>query len=320
MGAGHDHSHAPGTGAHLSSTRLSAALRRRLSIALVLASGLVIAQLIGSVLTGSLALLTDTAHAVADASGLAVALVAATLMARPATPGRTWGFRRLEVLAALGQGVLLLVVGTYTVVEAVRRLGTPPEVASTELLVFGVVGFALNAAAVGLLASSREANMNMRAAFLEVLNDALGSLAVIVAAVVIATTGFDRADALAALFIAALILPRAWRLVRDTGRVLLEFAPANADLTEISSHLAELPGVVDVHDLHASLIGTGLPVFTAHVVVEDECFSTGRATELLGLVRECVRDHFPVAFDHVTVQMETREGAAQCSALECQPH
>ena len=271
--------------------------RRRLLLVVAITGVIVVAQLVGSVLTGSLALLTDTVHAVADLSGLVVALIAATLMLRPANDRRTWGFRRVEVIAALGQAVLLLVVGAYAVVEGVQRLFAPPEVPAGELLVFGVIGLAANLVGLVVLHGSREANLNLRAAFLEVLNDALGSLGVIVAAVVIWATGFQRADALAGLFIAALILPRAFVILRETTRVLMEFTPEGLDLDEVRRHLSEVDHVVEVHDLHASTVATGLPVLTAHVVLADECFVDGHA-------QGCVAEHFEV--DHTTFQLEAR--------------
>ncbi|GAA3667695.1 cation diffusion facilitator family transporter [Microbacterium marinilacus] len=279
--------------------------RRRLWIAFAITASIVVAQAVGSVLTGSLALLTDTAHALTDASGLLVALVAATLVLRPATSTRTWGFRRIEVMAALGQATLLLGVGLYTAIEGVKRLFEPPEVPAAELLVFGVVGLAANVVAILVLSSSRGANFNMRAAFLEVLNDALGSLGVIVAAIVIATTGFQQADALAGLFIAALIVPRAFTLMRETSRVLMEFTPKGLDLDEVREHILELDHVKDVHDVHASTVATGLPTLTAHVVVEDACFTDGHAAEVLHEVRECVAEHFEVSVQHSTFQIET---------------
>ncbi|MGC5629675.1 cation diffusion facilitator family transporter [Georgenia sp. Z1344] len=280
-------------------------LRLRLIVALVLTVGIVLAQLVGSAVTGSLALLTDTAHAAADAVGLVVAVLAATMMARPATSERTWGFARAEVIAALGQAVLLLAVGVYAAVEAVRRLAAPTEIAATELVVFGVVGLVANLAALAVLGGGREANRNMRAAFLEVLADALGSVAVIVGAVVIRVTGFERADTIAGLVIVALIVPRALRIVRDTGRVLLEYTPRGVDLDDVRTHLLELEHVREVHDLHASEIGTGMPVISAHVVVDDHCFASGHAPEILETIRACVREHFPVSFDHATIQLET---------------
>lgn len=299
MGAGHDHGPASAEAGQPGD------YRRKLWVAFGITAVIVVAQAFGSVITGSLALLTDTAHAAADASGLLVALIAATLMLRPATSKRTWGFRRIEVIAALGQATLLIVVGIYAAIEGVRRLFEPPEVPSTELLVFGIVGLAANITAIAILASSRGANFNMRAAFLEVLNDALGSLGVIVAAIVIATTGFQRADAIAGLFIAALIVPRALKLMRETTSVLMEFTPKGLDLDEVRAHILELEHVEDVHDLHASTVATGLPTITAHVVVKDECFTDGHAAEVLYAVKECVAEHFEVSVNHSTFQIET---------------
>lgn len=279
----------------------------RLAIAATLTCGIVIAQAVGSIMTGSLALLTDTAHALVDASGLIIALTAAILMRRPATGTRTWGLARLEVLAALAQSSLLIGVGAYTAIEGISRLVSPPEVASRELLVFGAIGLVANVVAIAVLAGGRDASLNLRAAFLEVLNDALGSVGVIVAAIVIETTGFARADALAGLFIAALIVPRAVRILREAVRILLESVPAGVDLDDVRSHLLELEHVTGVHDLHASAIGTGMPVLSAHVVVAEECFASAHALEILRDVHECVRTHFPVAFEHATIQLETPE-------------
>lgn len=299
MGAGHHH------GPSAAETGQPGDFRKRLWIAFGITAAIVLAQAIGAVVTGSLALLTDTVHAVADASGLLVALIAATLMLKPADSRRTWGFRRIEVIAALGQSALLLVVGTYAAIEGVRRLFEPPQVPAGELLVFGVIGLVANIVAIAVLATSRGSNFTMRAAFLEVLNDALGSLGVIVAAIVIATTGFLQADALAGLFIAALIVPRAFTLLRETTRVLMEFTPEGLDLDDVRAHILELDHVKDVHDLHASTVATGLPTLTAHVVVDDECFTDGHAAETLLAIRECVAEHFEVAVHHSTFQIET---------------
>ena len=289
MGAGHSHATASGH-------------RGALAVVVALTGSVVVAQAVGAVLTGSLALLTDTVHALTDVAGLSVALVAATLMTRPASGRRTWGFRRIEVIAAFGQAALLLAVGGYAAVEGIRRLIDPPEVPGPELLFFGVIGLAANVAGMLILSSRRDHNMNMRAAFLEVANDALGSLGVIVSAIVIATTGYQRADAIAALFIAALIVPRALLLLRDTARVLMEFAPPDLDLEELRVHLGGVEHVESVHDLHASTVATGLPVLTAHVVVGEECFHDGHSVEILESLRECVAAHFSVA--HATFQLE----------------
>lgn len=298
---GHNHGHDHGT----TPEQADRGTRRRLLIAFGITATIVVAQAVGSVVTGSLALLTDTAHALADASGLMVAVIAATMMLRPPNSKRTWGFARIEVIAALGQAVLLIVVGSYAAVEGVRRLFAPADVPGTELLVFGVIGLIANIAAMMVLASRRGHNFNMRAAFLEVLNDALGSVGVIVAAIVINTTGYQRADTIAALFIAALIVPRAFTLLRQTVRVLMEYAPPGLDLDEVRDHMMKLDHVRDVHDLHASMIGTGLPVISAHVVVEDQCFESGHAPQILEDILTCVKEHFPVSFDHATIQLET---------------
>ena len=299
MGAGHHHGPDADASGHPGD------FRRTLAIAFAITATIVVAQAVGAWVTGSLALLTDTAHALTDASGLLVALVAGTLMLRPSSSRRTWGFRRIEVIAALGQATLLLVVGTYAAVEGLRRLVEPPEVPAGELLVFGVIGLIANAAAIAVLASNRTANLNMRAAFLEVLNDALGSVGVIVAAVVIATTGFLRADAIAGLLIAALIVPRAVKLMRETSSVLMEFTPKGLDLDDVRDHILALEHVREVHDLHASTVATGLPTLSAHIVVEHECFSDGHAADVLRYVKECVAEHFEVAVHHSTFQIET---------------
>src|SRR5699024_2719893 len=172
------------------------------------------------------------------------------------------------------------------------------------------LGLVANILALTVLASSRGANFNMRAAFLEVLNDALGSLGVIVAAMIMATTGFLQADAIASLFIVALIVPRAYTLMRETLSVLMEFTPKGLDLDEVRAHIMGLDHVLDVHDLHASTVATGLPVLTAHIVVRDECFTSGHVAQQLRAVQQCVSEHFDVAIHHSTFQIETADVAA----------
>jgi cobalt-zinc-cadmium efflux system protein len=291
----HDHDHGPADGREQ---------RRRLAIAFGITATILLAEVVGAAVTGSLALLADAAHMLTDTAGLALALFGASLSLRPPSTRRTWGYRRAEVLAALAQSSLLLAVGVYVLVEAVRRLVNPPEIASGALAVFGLIGLVGNVAAMAVLASHRTASFNLRAAFLEVLNDALGSVAVIVAAVVIATTGWLQADAVAALLIGALILPRAARLLRETSAVLLESTPPGLDLDAVRSHLLGVDHVRDVHDLHASLIATGLPVVSAHVVVDDTCFRDGHAPRILDQLQECVARHFDVPVEHSTFQLE----------------
>ena len=304
MSGGHEHSHAGATAA-------TGSHRRRLAIVLALTSTVLLVEVIGALLTGSLALLADAGHMLTDAGGLVIALAAATLATRPATSKRTWGYRRAEVLGATLQAAILFAVGTYIFVEGIRRLFEPPEIATTPVVVFGVVGLVANAIGILVLTrGGRSDNVNMRAAFLEVLNDTLGSVAVIISAVVIALTGWQQADAVASLFIAVLIVPRTIRLLRETISVLLETTPPGLDLDEVRRHLLGVPHVLEVHELHASQITSGLPVLTAHVVVEDSCFEDGHAPQLLDLLQECLADHFPVSVEHSTFQLEARTHAS----------
>jgi cobalt-zinc-cadmium efflux system protein len=288
--------------------------RRRLVLVLAVTCTVLAVEVLGAVLSGSLALLADAGHVLTDVAGLLVAVLAATLAARPATAARTWGFRRAEVLAATVQAALLLAVGVLIVVEAVRRLLEPPPVASAAMLVFGGLGLLGNLLSMAVLSGRRSGNLNLRAAFLEVANDALGSAAVLVAAALIATTGWLRADAVVSLLIGALILPRTLRLLRETADVLLESTPRGLDLDDVRRHLLELPHVHSVHDLHASQIATGLPVLTAHVVVDDSCFHDGHVPQVLDQLQACVAGHFPVAVEHSTFQLEPASHAAHEAA------
>ncbi len=276
--------------------------RRRLAVVLAISVTILAVEVVGAAMSGSLALLADAGHVLTDVAGLTLALVAATLAARPATPQRTWGFRRAEVLAAAVQAAVLLAVGAFVVVEGVRRLVDPPPVAPGVMLVFGAVGLAGNLVGVGVLAGAGRHDLNLRAAFLEVVNDALGSAAVLVAAGVIALTGWLRADAVVSVLIGLLIVPRTWRLLRETVDVLLDATPRGLDLTSVRRHLLEVGHVLAVHDLHAHQVAAGLPVLTAHVVVEDSCYTDGHLRALLDDVQQCLAGHFDV--EHSTVQFE----------------
>jgi cobalt-zinc-cadmium efflux system protein len=296
---GHDHDHgAAGLADH----------RGRLATVLAITVTVLVVEVVGAVVSGSLALLADAAHMLTDVAGLTLGLVAATLARRPATAVRTWGYRRAEILGAAAQAALLLAVGLYVLVEAVQRLFTPADVGSTAMLVFGAVGLLGNMVGLVLLASARADNLNMRAAFLEVLNDALGSVAVLVAAVVIATTGWLRADAVASLVIGMLIVPRTVRLLRETAHVLMESTPAGLDLDAVRARLLSAEHVHEVHDLHATQVATGLPVLTAHVVVDDSCFHDGHLAPMLDELQACLADEFDV--EHSTIQFEARSHAA----------
>lgn len=277
--------------------------RGRLAVVLAISTTILVVEVVGAWVSGSLALLADAGHVLTDVAGLALALVAATVARRPATPQRTWGYHRAEVLAAAAQAAVLLAVGGFVVVESVRRLVEPPEVASGAMVVFGVVGLAGNLVSIGVLLGARGENLNLRAAFLEVVGDALGSVAVLVAALVIHTTGWQRADAVASLVIGVLILPRTWRLLRETVDVLLESTPRGLDLGSVRDHLLGVPHVLQVHDLHATSVATGLPTLSAHLVVEDACFHDGHLTGMLDEVQRCLVGHFDV--EHSTLQFES---------------
>jgi cobalt-zinc-cadmium efflux system protein len=294
----HDHAHATGS-------------RRRLGAVFAIVFAIFVFQLIGSVVTGSLALLIDTGHNAVDLIGIGIALFAATLVHKPAGGQKTWGFRRAEVLAAGAQATLLLGLGVYSLIEGIRRFFVPPEVPGPGLLLFGAIGLVGNIVSIIILSSSKEASLNLKAAFLEVIADALGSVAVIIAAVTIWLFGWDRADAVAALVIAALIVPRAFAILRETGSILLEAAPKELDLEKVKAHIEGVEHVREVHDLHVTRIDSNLPVLTAHVVLADECFYDGHAPRILVALQDCLAEHFEIAIEHSTFQFDRAKDAAQ---------
>ena len=291
----HDHAHdlAPGSGT-----------RRRLAISLVIISGVLVVELVGAALSGSLALLADAGHVTSDIIGLVVALVANVMAARPATDRHTFGFQRLEVLGALVNGLLLSGVAIWVAIEAIRRLIAPAEtsVEALPLLVVGAIGLLANISAFLVIRGGDRSSLNLRGAYLEVLGDLLGSVTAVVAGVVILLTGFHPADSIASLLIAVLIVPRAFSLLRDVVRVLTESAPKNTDVEKIREHLTETAGVVAVHDVHVWTITSGAPVFTAHVVVDPGVFERGETGVMLDKLGDCLRGHFDV--EHSTFQLE----------------
>ncbi len=292
-GPGHDHGHGlTATGRH----------RRALVTVMVLSALIAVGEVAGALISGSLVLLADAAHMAADVSGIGLSLLAAYFAARPPTARRTFGYARAEILAAMVNAVLLLGMATFIAVEAIRRLMSPPTVGSGLLIVFGVIALAVNAVSLLLLRRGQAESLNVRGAFLEVASDALGAAAVIVTGVVIATTGFTRADPIASLAIGLLILPRTWRLLRETVDVLLEASPRGMDLSEVRRHMTTLTGVRDVHELHAWTITSGLPVLSAHVVVEPGVLDDGRCATMLDRLQDCLRGHFDV--EHSTFQLE----------------
>ncbi len=278
--------------------------RRLLAISLGITATVLVVQVIGAVLTGSLALLADAGHMFTDSSGLVIALIAASVAARPADERQTYGYQRAEVFGALLNAVILTALGAWIAVEAVRRLMSPAdaEVRGLPMLVVAVIGLVANGVSLYVLSSAQRTSINVRGAYLEVLGDLLGSVVVLVAAAVIWVTGWMPADAVASLVIAALIVPRAISLLREVFAVLGERAPAGTRVADIRDHILGTEGVVDVHDVHVWQLTRGAPVFTAHVVVAPELFADEGAGELLSRLQTCLSHHFDVA--HSTFQLE----------------
>jgi len=286
----HDHAHARSDS------------RRRIGLALAITLSLLVVEAIGAFLTGSLALLADAGHLATDGIGLAVALAAVTLAGRPASARRTFGLGRLEVLAAAANALLLLGVGGTVLVRAVGRLSQPVPVASGPLLTIGVIGLVGNLVALAVLAGGDRTSLNLRGALLEVLGDALGSIAVVASAVTIGLTGWLQADAVASLMIAALILPRSVLLLRDAAHVLLEGTPPDLDADQVRAALLGIRGVVAVHDLHVWSITAGETAVSAHLVVDGvACLGCGEAS-VLDQAAAVLADRFGLA--HSTVQIE----------------
>ena len=291
MGSGHGHE-LTATNAH----------RKRLLVVLVITFVVLIAEVIGGLIAGSLALLADAGHMLTDSTGLIMALIAAALATRAATVRRTFGLQRAEVLAALANALLLVGVAVWVLIMAVERLRNPAEIRSGLMLAVAVVGVLANLAGLLVLRPAQSTSLNMRGAYLEVFGDLVGSLAVIIAAVLILITGWTPFDAIASLAIVVLIIPRAWSLLRDVVDVLLEATPHGVNLEEVRDHIRQVRGVVDVHDLHAWTITSGVPVLSAHVIVDHACISEGRSGEVLDRLGECLGGHFDVS--HCTFQLE----------------
>ncbi|MFT4258589.1 cation diffusion facilitator family transporter [Microbacterium sp.] len=303
------HDHAPASGGIR-----SAGHRRLLTISLCLTATVMIVQVVGAILTGSLALLADAAHMFTDASALVIALIAAAVASRPADDRRTFGYQRAEVFGALINAVILIVLAGWVGIEAIGRLVVPGdvEVAGPLMLVVAAIGLVANAVSMWLLSRAQRTSINVRGAYLEVMGDLIGSAMVIVAAVVIVTTGWMPADAIASLFIAVMIVPRAVSLLREVFSVLSESAPQGTAIGDIRAHLLGYEGVVGVHDVHVWQLTRGAPVFTAHVLVSPEVLADGRSAALLGQMQACLAQHFDV--EHSTFQIEPAE------ASDCEPH
>jgi cobalt-zinc-cadmium efflux system protein len=274
---------------------------RALAAALAVTAGYTVVEVVAGLLTGSLALLADAAHMLSDNVSIAIALAAMALSGTPATAKRTYGYKRAEVLAALVNGVILVALAIWIFYEAIRRVGDPPGVLGGWMLAVGISGIAVNVGAALILVRDRGrgASLNVEAAFRHVLADLLGSLGVVVAAVVVVATGWVQADPLAGMVIAVLVLASSWTILRDSTTILLEGAPRGIDTEEVGRRLAAAPGVVEVHDLHIWTITSGFPALSAHVLVGrgEDCHARRRELERI-LAGEFRIHHTTLQVDH----------------------
>ncbi len=275
--------------------------RRRLLAVFGLSSSVLVVEIAGGLAANSLALLADAAHVFADLGGIALALGAIWIASRPAGNGRTFGLYRVEILAAAANAGVLIALACFILFQAWQRLASPPEVESGLMLAVALVAFAANAVSLYLLRDAQARSLNMRGAYLEVMGDLLGAMSVVVASVVIGLTGFRAADAIASALIGLLILPRTWSLLRDATNILLEAAPKGVDLAQVRGHICAEPDVLDVHDLHAWTITSGINVVSAHVVIRRD--ADGGA--VLDSLCRCLSGDFDI--EHSTFQLERED-------------
>jgi cobalt-zinc-cadmium efflux system protein len=285
----HIHSHA---GAH----------RSQLVLALVLIGGFMVAEVVAGVAAGSLALLADAGHMLADVGAIAAALWALHLAERPAEGSWTFGFKRAEILSAAGNGILLLVVAAVVALVAIHRLIQPSAVHGLTMVVVASVGVVVNLTAAWVLGRGHRHSLNIEGAYQHIVTDLYGFIATLIAGLIILAAGFPRADPIASLVVVALMLRAAWGLLKASLRILLEAAPEAVDLADVRAHLLEPSHVRDVHDLHVWTVTSDLPAISAHVVVDDSCFLDGHAPQVLDELQRCLAGHFDV--EHSTFQLE----------------
>lgn len=286
---------------HKGPTKGSAGARHRMSLiwALALTSTYLVAEVIGAVVTGSLALLADAAHMLTDVGGLALALFAIWFASRPATSSKTYGYLRTEVLAAFANAVVLLLITVYILYEAYQRFFAPPEVLSTPMLIVAVIGLGVNLISMRLLAAGSAESLNLKGAYFEVFADMLGSIGVIISALVIMFTGWTLADPIVGAAIGLFIVPRTWALLSQAVNILLEGTPTGMDMPKLDAGLRQIAGVVDLHDAHVWTITSGYNAMSCHLVIADGADEQ----EVLVAAREFLHESFGI--DHTTIQIET---------------
>jgi cobalt-zinc-cadmium efflux system protein len=280
--------------------------RRRLAMALVLTAAYMVAEIVGGLAANSLALLADAGHMFSDAAALGLSLVAVILAQRPATPQRTYGFHRAEILAALLNGAALLTLSVLIAREAWERLSTPPEVEGGLMLLIAVGGLAINLANLRILSGGRQSNLNVRGAWLHVMADTLGSVGAISAGAAIYFLGWRWADPVASFIIASLVLYSAWGLIRETLDVLMEGVPKGISIEEVTAALAELRGVMGTHDLHVWSLTSGRNVATAHLIITEDADHQG----IIDAANRLLASRFSI--HHATIQVEHDQLASQC--------
>ncbi len=277
--------------------------RRRLRLAILITAGILVAELLGAWWSGSLALLADAGHMFSDVVALAVSLFALWFSCRPAPSGKTYGYYRMEILCALGNGLLLILVALWVFVEGWQRMLRPPEIRTGPMVWVAVVGLLANLVAVGLLRSRARTSLNIRAALAHVLGDTLSSLGVILGGVAMALTGWYRIDPLLSMLIAVVILLGAWRLLREAVDVLLEATPGGLDPVQVAASMADVHGVGEVHDLHIWSITSGMPALSGHVVAAAG--AEVRQDDLLNSMKKMLFDRYRI--EHTTLQIESPE-------------
>jgi len=276
---------------------------RRLRFALAISGAMLLLELVGGIWSGSLSLLADAGHLLADVTALGVALFAATIACRPATPKKTFGYYRIEILSALFNGVLLIVIAGGVAVAAVGRLGAPPVVHTERLIWIAAIGLAGNLLAIALLLPRAIGSLNLRGALSHVAGDTLSSVLVLAGGAVMARTGWYRIDAILSLVIGVVIMVGAWRLLREAVDILLEAVPGGLDPGQIATAISEVPGVAAVHDLHIWSITSGMPALSGHVIAAQG--ETSSPDELLNRVKRLLLDRFQI--EHTTLQVESPE-------------
>jgi cobalt-zinc-cadmium efflux system protein len=298
MSHGNAHHHGHGGHSHAVSADAN---RRQLAIALGLILGLMVVEIAAGLVADSLALVSDAAHMLTDAVAIGLSLWAASLATRPAKGSLTYGYRRAEILAAQFNGATLLALAVLIVIEAVRRLYSPPSVEAGLILAVAVIGVGVNLLATWVLAKANRESLNVEGSYQHILTDLYAFIGTAIAAVVILTTGFERADPIASLFVAALMLRAAYGLLKASGRIFLEAAPEGMDVEEIGTALAGHPGVVEVHDLHVWEVTSGFPSLSAHILVEHDADCHGIREQLEQVLDDRYHIH------HTTLQVEHRK-------------